>query len=93
MHWDKTVGVAGQIVAKQTEFRSILTKSPEKAAKLVKECEVLAEQEENNYRKNIQPNVDKAEVSFTAIRTAMKSAQKVLEDQRVATAKARASIA
>lgn len=92
VHWDKQLGMAGQLVTKQAEFKAVLTKSPGKAEKLVKECEALQKQVGPHYDKNIQPNVDKLAVTFKAIRQAMASAQKVLDDQTVATQKARAAI-
>lgn len=91
-HWDKSVGLAGQVVTKQAEFKAILKKSPGKAEKLVKECETLQEQGYNYYEKNIQPNVSKVDVALKAIRQAMESAQKVLDDQRAANKKASAAV-
>lgn len=87
VYWDKSVGMVHQIVAKQAEFQSVLSKSPGKARKLIQECEVLYKQSSSNYSANIQPNVSKVEATFLAIRQSMKSAQKVLDDQRAANAK------
>lgn len=83
-HWEKVAELSDKIIAKQAEFESSLTKNPEKAKKLAKECEDLDKQVEAIGKSKISPNSKKAQASVVAVRKKLDGTYKLIETELAA---------
>jgi hypothetical protein len=90
--WDQVFDLAGKIVSKQAEFEIILSKSPQKAEKLIKECEQLHKQIEQLGKTNISTNISKMDDSLRSVRAKMDSVQKLYDSELAALRKMKAEV-
>lgn len=79
--WEKIITLSEAVAAKQATFDAILEKSPEKAEKLVRECEDLVSKVEAYSAANLLPNLEKANESLSLIRFEMEDAQELFKKQ------------
>jgi ABC-type Fe3+-hydroxamate transport system substrate-binding protein len=85
--WEKIITMSEEVAAKQVAFAAIVEKSPEKAEKLLRECEDLVSKVEAYSAANLLPNLEKANNSLSLIRLEMELAQGLFKKQIDAIAK------
>ncbi len=79
--WEKIISMSEAVAAKQAEFAAVVEKSPEKAEKLLRECEDLVSKVEAYSAANLLPNLEKANNSLSLIRLEMELAQGLFKKQ------------